>query len=134
MDLPASTLDAAKQLQQLLMESSSLIEDYTRDICPHCDDVCCRQKHGAYRERDIIYLNAIGAFPPPFDHNRPPESSCEFLGHDGCIHPRWMRPFKCTWYFCAPIIKAMQERPGRSTRELTALMEEMIRLYDQLKQ
>ena len=132
MDRQPSTADAAKGLQQLLIASSALIEEYTREVCPYCSDVCCRQKHGTYRERDIRYLIAIGAPVPAVDRTRPPESRCEFLGAHGCIHPRWLRPFKCTWYFCEPIILAMQDRPQRSTRALTAVMEEMIRLYDAL--
>lgn len=133
MDIPAATVDTAEKLQQLLMDSSSLIEEYTREACPDCTDVCCRQKHGTYRERDIIYLNAIGALAPPFDRSRAPEARCEYLGHEGCVHPRWLRPFKCTWYFCDPIMRIMEERPQRSARALTAVMEEMIRLYDELK-
>ena len=133
MPLSDQTAETAKQLQQLLIESSPLIEEYTRDLCPACTDVCCRQKHGRYRERDLVYLRALGAIAPVFDHARPSESTCEYLGERGCIHPRWFRPFKCTWYFCEPLIKAMDERPGRATRRLTAVMEEMIRLYDRLE-
>lgn len=132
MDSRKSTADTAKKLRQLLIDSSALIEEYTREACPACTEVCCRQQHGTYRERDIIYINAIGAFVPPFDRSRPPEARCEFLAHDGCMHPRWLRPFKCTWYFCETIILAMQDRPQRSVRALTAVMEEMIRLYDEL--
>jgi hypothetical protein len=133
MDLSPDTIETAKRLQQLLMESSPLIEDYTRESCPQCTDVCCRQKHGRYRERDIIYLHALGALVPDSDHARPHEASCEFLGRHGCIHPRWLRPFKCTWYFCEPLLRALEDRPARSTRRLTAVMEEMIGLYDRLK-
>ena len=132
MDRHASTADTARKQRQLLIDSSAMIEEYTREACPSCTDVCCRQKHGAYRERDIIYLNAINALIPATDRTRPPESRCEFLGTDGCIHPRWLRPFKCTWYFCEPIVKAMRDRPQRSARALTTVMEEMIRLYDAL--
>jgi len=127
-----SPIAAATRLQQLLMDSSPLIDEYTRESCPSCTDVCCRQKHGIYRERDLIYLNAIGAIAPRVDHSRHPEARCGFLGAGGCIHPRWLRPFICTWYFCEPIMLAMQERPQRSARALTATMEEMIRLYDEL--
>lgn len=132
MDRHPSAADAAKGLRQLLIDSSAMIEEYTREVCPSCSDVCCRQKHGTYRERDIIYLNAIGAPVPDADRTRPPESPCAFLGTNGCTHPRWLRPFKCTWYFCEPIIEAMRDRPQRSARALTAVMEEMIRLYDAL--
>ena len=75
MSLPDLTADTAKQLQQLLRESSPLIEEYTRDLCPGCTDVCCRQKHGRYRERDLVYLHALGAIAPVFDNARPSEST-----------------------------------------------------------
>jgi len=130
--LTRSRIDAADKLQQLLIESSPLIEEYTRELCPGCMDVCCRQKHGIYRERDVIYLKALGTAVPARDPARPLEVPCESLGKLGCIHPRRLRPFKCTWYFCEPIVLAMQDRPQRSARALTAIMEKMIRLYDEL--
>ncbi len=130
--MPRSRNATAERLQQLLIEKSPLIEEYTRELCPDCTDVCCRQKHGIYRERDVLYLNALGTAIPARDPARPRDGSCEAIGERGCIHPRWLRPFKCTWYFCEPIILAMQDRPQRSTRALTAAMEEMIRLYDEL--
>lgn len=130
--MPRSRIEAAGRLQQLLIEKSPLIEEYTRELCPACTDVCCRQKHGIYRERDIIYLNALGTAIPARGPSRPLDGPCEALGERGCIHPRWLRPFKCTWYFCEPIVLAMQDRPQRSARALTAVMEEMIRLYDEL--
>jgi hypothetical protein len=130
--MPQSRIDAAGRLQQLLIESSPLIEVYTRELCPRCTAVCCRQKHGIYGKRDHNYLNALRTAIPARDPARPLDGPCEALGEHGCIHPRWLRPFKCTWYFCEPIVLAMQDRPQRSTRALTAVMEEMIRLYDEL--
>jgi len=132
MDAPLSRAGTAKRLQRLLIESSPLIEEYTRELCPGCTDVCCRQRHGIYRERDVRYLSALGASLPERDPARPPDGPCEALGERGCNHPRWLRPFKCTWYFCEPILMAMRERPQRSARQLTAVMEEMIRCYDDL--
>jgi hypothetical protein len=130
--MPRSRIAAAEKLQQLLIDSSPLIEEYTRELCPGCMDVCCRQKHGIYRERDVLYLKALGTPIPARDPARPQDGPCEALGERGCIHPRRLRPFKCTWYFCEPIITAMQDRPPRSTRALTAVMEEMIRCYNAL--
>jgi hypothetical protein len=130
--MPHSRINAARKLRQLLIESSPLIENYTRELCPDCTDVCCRQKHGIYRERDRNYLNALGTAIPARDPARPLDGPCEALGERGCTHPRWLRPFKCTWYFCEPIVLAMQDQPQRSTRALTAVMTEMIRLYDEL--
>jgi hypothetical protein len=119
----------AEKLKQLLIESSPSIEEYTSPLCPGCIDVCCRQKHGLYRERDIGYLRALGIAPPMRDGTRPLDGPCECMGPRGCTLPRWMRPFKCTWYFCEPLLAALNNGPQKKARRLAALMQEMIDLY-----
>jgi len=131
--MPRLPIDAAGRLQKLLIESSSLIEEYTRELCPGCTDVCCRQKHGIHRERDIIYLKALGAAIPARDQARPLDGPCEALGTLGCTHLRWLRPFKCTWYFCDPLLEAMNDGPQKKARALSRAMKEMIECYDALK-
>jgi len=128
-----SRIDAAGRLRQLLIESSPLIEAYTRELCPDCTDVCCRQKHGIYRERDLNYLNALGTAIPARDPARLLDGPCEALGERGCIHPRWLRPFKCTWYFCEPLLEAMNDGPQKKSRALSRAMKDMIECYDELK-
>ncbi|MEK6743189.1 MAG: hypothetical protein AABZ15_06255 [Nitrospirota bacterium] len=131
--MPLSRIDAAGMLQQLMIESSPLIEEYTRELCPVCTDVCCRQKHGIYRERDILYLNALGTAIPARDPARPLDGPCEAIGERGCAHPRWLRPFKCTWYFCDPLLEAMNDGPQKKARALSRAMKDMIECYDKLK-
>lgn len=127
--MTAHRFDPAEELKQLLIESSPLIEEYTADVCPGCTDVCCRQKHGLYQERDIRYLRALGVALPQRDETRPPDGPCECMGPRGCVPPRWMRPFKCTWYFCEPLLAALREGPQKKARRLAAVMREMIDLY-----
>jgi len=122
----------AEQLKQLLIGSSPVIEEYTASICPGCTDVCCRQKHGTFRENDIRYLRALGIDVPPRDQGRPPDGSCELMGPQGCGQPRWLRPFKCTWYFCDPLLKALTESPPRKARQVSAMLQEMADLYGEL--
>jgi hypothetical protein len=43
-----------------------------------------------------------------------------------------MRPFKCTWYFCEPLLSALNNGPQRKARRLTEDFEEMLRLYGAL--
>lgn len=125
-------VNAAQRLKQLLIESSPFIEEYTASVCPTCTDVCCRQKHGLYRERDILYLKGLGEAVPVRDLLRPTEGPCEAMGSFGCVQPRWLRPFKCTWYFCGPLLTAMNSGPPKNMRRLSALLQEMIDLYDEL--
>jgi len=131
--MPRSRIAAAVRLQLLLIETAPLIEQYTREICPGCADVCCRQKHGIYRERDALYLNALGTAIPARDPSRPLDGPCEALGKFGCKHPRWLRPFKCTWYFCDPLLEAMNDGPQKKARALSGVMKDMIKCYDELK-
>jgi hypothetical protein len=123
----------AEQLKQLLIDASPLIEEYTAIACPVCNDVCCRQKHGLYKEKDILYLQALGTDVPDRDRTRQVEGPCESMGQAGCAQPRWLRPFKCTWYFCDPLLVALQEGPQKKARKLSAMMQEMIELYGELK-
>ena len=122
----------ALQLKRLLIESSPMIEEYTAAICPGCSDVCCRQKHGTFRENDILCLRALGVEVPKRDQGRPLDGPCEWMGPGGCVQPRWMRPFKCTWYFCEPLLAALNEGHPRKARRVSAMLQEMADLYGEL--
>ncbi|HSB35104.1 MAG TPA: hypothetical protein VLG39_11655, partial [Nitrospirota bacterium] len=63
----------ARKLKQLLIDSSPLMEEFTSVVCPDCTEVCCRQKHGLYRERDILYLILLGEDVPERDASLPLE-------------------------------------------------------------
>jgi hypothetical protein len=122
----------SQKLKLLLMDSSSLIEEYTSRVCPDCTDVCCRQKHGMYRENDILYLRALGEAVATRDQGRTLEGPCELIGPRGCTQPRWLRPFKCTWYFCEPLLKSLGDGPPRKARQLSAMLQEMADLHANL--
>ncbi len=122
----------AKKLKHLLVDSSPLIEEYTSSICPVCTEVCCRQKHGLYKDRDRLYLSALAIPVPTRDTARSGEGPCEMMGPRGCVQPRWIRPFRCTWYFCEPLIAALNNGPQKKARKLAAVLQEMVDLYDTL--
>jgi hypothetical protein len=122
----------AEKLKKLLIESSPLIEEYTSVVCPDCRDVCCMQKHGRYWKGDAAYLNALGCKVPHRDESRSLEGPCESMGPRGCDQPRWLRPLKCTSYFCEPLIKALNNGPSRKSRRLSSLLQEMADLYREL--
>jgi hypothetical protein len=122
----------AEKLKQILIDSSPLFEEYTSAVCPVCTDVCCKQRHGLYLDRDRLYLRKLGITMPVREEKRPLEGPCEMMGPKGCIQPRWMRPFKCTWYFCEPLLVALNDGPQKRARRLSAVLREMIDLYDSL--
>jgi hypothetical protein len=122
----------AEQLKELLTRLSPLIEEYTQRVCPPCTDVCCKQKHGVLLEKDIAYLTALDIAVPSHDKAHPPDAPCQFLGPGGCSRPRWQRAWKCTWYFCDPLLKAMNDGPPRTSRRISALVSAILVLRERL--
>ena len=124
---------AAQRLKALLIESSPLIESYTRQVCPGCVDVCCRQKHGMFTAADKAYLDALGESMPSHDSGSALDGPCQFLGPTGCIKPRWQRAWKCTWYFCDALLQAVAAGPQKQARALSRMQTEILHLYDELQ-
>lgn len=125
--------EQARAIKQLLIECSPLIEEYTVKVCPSCADVCCKQRHGSFTERDRAYVAALEEDVPRHDPAWPPDRVCQFLGPAGCVKPRWQRAWKCTWYYCDPLLDALHSGPAYKARKLTTLQQELLRLYDALK-
>lgn len=124
--------NAAKRLKDLFIEVSPIIEYYTSGVCPRCTDVCCRQKHSVFSDRDKLFLAALGIGPPSYDSAPSPDGSCPHLGAAGCERPRWLRPWRCTGFFCEALIAAIEEGPPREARRLFSALEEMTWLYGEI--
>jgi len=121
-----------ERLKELFIEVSPFIELYTGRVCPRCTQVCCTQRHAFADERDLIFMHALGIDAELPDSERPLEGACQWLGPAGCEKPRWMRPFRCTWFFCEPLLRVMEDGPQRGYRRLIGMMGEMVRLYSEL--
>ncbi len=118
--------DSAQKLKQLLIDLSPVIEEYTALICPHCRQVCCKQRHGIASDLDKRYFAAIGERIPFYEPGRLPGGTCQFMGPAGCVTPRWLRPWRCTWYFCEPLLDAMNRGPQKKARQLSAMIQEIV--------
>ena len=109
---------------------SPLIEEYTSSVCPDCVKVCCIDRHGTHEEADILFLNLIGSdigsdkIPPEpqLDDDKRP---CRHLGTRGCDMERWQRPYRCTWYFCEPLLEHMQKGGSRKYRRMIEALERL---------
>ncbi|MDH4163830.1 MAG: hypothetical protein OEW15_14260 [Nitrospirota bacterium] len=123
----------AQELKRLLIECSPLIEEYTSRVCPDCAEVCCKQRHGAFTEADRAYLAVLGEEVPSHDPSWPLDNACQFLGRTGCTKPRWQRAWRCTWFFCGPLLLELSTGPQKQARALTAALEQIMACYDQLK-
>ena len=120
------TAVAAERLRQVLIDLSPIVEAYTARVCPDCRDVCCKQRHGVMTEQDMRYLSALGASLPLYEQERPLDGPCQFMGLEGCVRPRWLRPWRCTSYFCGALLEAMNSGPQKKARQVSALIQEIV--------
>ncbi len=116
----------ARKIKRLLIELSPLIEQLTAKVCPGCDDVCCKQKRCLPDPVDVRYITALGLHLPAVDGNRPPDGPCQFMGPFGCTLPRWHRPWRCTWYFCDPLLAEMNTGPQKTARKISDLIQQIV--------
>ncbi len=120
------TRASADQVKRLFIELSPMVEEYTARVCPDCTNVCCKQRHGIMNEQDLRYLAALDTPRPVYDPGRLPDGPCQFMGAEGCMSPRWLRPWRCTSYFCDALITAMNAGPQKKARRLSALIQEIV--------
>lgn len=107
-----------------LIESvSPLIEDHTRAVCPSCLDVCCINRHSYHDRSDIVYLQALGENMPAYKSGVADSDPCQFIGDRGCTLKRSLRPYRCTWYFCTPLLDHIQKKSVRKYRRLLDLLQ-----------
>ncbi len=121
-----ATSSSAIKMKELLVEISPLIEEFTATVCPGCRVICCRQRHGIMNELDARYCAALEVPVPRYDPGRLHDGPCQFLGEQGCASPRWLRPWRCTAYFCDPLLTAMNSGPPKKVRRISLLIQEIV--------
>jgi hypothetical protein len=107
----------ARMMKEAYEDLSPFIEKHTMRVCPVCERVCCIDRHGSHEAEDIMFLEALGEGVPPVPRKKDDTQPCRHLGPSGCAIPRWQRPYRCTWYFCARLLDEMPHRDPREYRE-----------------
>jgi hypothetical protein len=103
---------SALEAKALIEAVSADIEHYTARVCRDCASVCCINRHSRHDRSDIIFLTALG-MDVPEDLSKTEETApCRFLGSNGCVLERVQRPYRCTWFFCTPLLDHIAETPG----------------------
>lgn len=112
----------AGEVAELSEQSGEFIQAHTAVVCPSCARVCCATRHSFHEVADIIYLCALGESLPVYAEGRTGSDPCQFIGAQGCTVKRSLRPYRCNWYFCAPLLEHMQETAARDYRKFMELM------------
>ncbi len=123
--------------KEILEQIDPLIQGLTAKSCPYCGVVCCAQKFGLPNSSDMVTFLAMNVNGHVYDFQKDPRSMCQFMGEKGCILPRYQRPFRCTFYFCDPLLiqidllpKMENERLIQGLKKLESLRQEMTKLAE----
>ncbi len=124
--------ELAKDTAGAIEALSPAIERHTSVVCPHCVQVCCVNRHSYHELADIIYLSSLGERPPAYRQGVGDAEPCRFLGGQGCTLKRSLRPHRCNWFFCGPLLDHIQASPVRDYRAFVAGLEEVNRKRERL--
>ncbi len=114
--------EAARRAEHNMNLLSPVFDDFSARVCPDCTAPCCRKARVGYDFKDLLLMHALDLTPPPHQLQRDDSEPCRYLGPTGCLLPRIIRPFICTWYYCAPMLELLREMPPKRQRHLSALM------------
>ncbi len=109
-----------------------LIQSYTAKVCPYCGTVCCANKFGFPEFGDVVGFLALGLEIPNYNLDVDEEDICQFIGEKGCVLPRPQRPYRCTWYFCDPLLVQLEIGPARDYRSFINDLQELSRARGEL--
>jgi len=111
--------EKAIQFSKAFAIMDPFIQKYTAKVCPYCGTVCCCNKHGFPEFADVVAIIAMGGKVPQYDLSVDERALCQFIGEKGCVLPRVERPYRCTWYFCEPLLLQIEIGPAKNYREFT---------------
>ncbi len=129
---------AAEMAKEFIEAISPIIESCTARVCPDCISVCCINKHAHFDYSDVIFMSSLNREIPADDPEVAFSDPCRFLGITGCIRKRIERPYRCTWFFCEPLLELFERQmPLAEHRKfmemlgrITELRTEMIRNFE----
>ncbi|MFN3480899.1 MAG: hypothetical protein ACK415_11000 [Thermodesulfovibrionales bacterium] len=124
--------DIARIIKVKIEGIDQFIQQNTSEVCPSCKNKCCINRHGYYDNLDILYIMALGMKPPLYQQELSDTEPCRFLSDNGCVKERYLRPFRCNWYFCEALLNHMEEGPARPYREFIRVFNEILDLRSEL--
>ena len=98
----------AEDVKAAFIEVSPFIEKHTAIVCPDCENVCCKDKHARHDSDDLLFLNALSAELPSDVPGLEESDPCRNMTDMGCSLERWMRPGRCTTFFCDELLESLQ--------------------------
>ena len=124
--------ELANELKNAFDAVSPFIEKHTSIVCPTCETVCCINKHGNYDNNDRVFIEALGMEVPRYSPDRKDTDPCRFLKEHGCSLERWVRPYRCTFFFCDLLLKSLEGDNAKLFRAFTEFLKHLVSVRQQL--
>ena len=124
--------ETALELKEAFHLVSPFIEKHSNLVCPECEQVCCADKHGRYDKNDLYFFNALGITVPDHVSDRKESDTCRYIVTHGCSLERWMRPFRCTFFFCDALLKNLEQDNAKLYRAFTDYFQHLTMLRQKL--
>jgi hypothetical protein len=124
--------ERANELKEAFNALSPFIEKHTTEVCPDCESVCCRDKHGRYDQYDLVFLKSLGEDIPADQPWRQESDSCRYMTGTGCSLERWKRPFRCTHFFCDPLLKSLENDNAKLYRSFVEYFQYLLSVRQKL--
>ena len=115
----------ATEISSLIDTLGLFIKRHTETVCPRCLDVCCINRHSRYAYDDIVYLSALDEQMIPRKKDISDTARCQFLGEKGCVIKHSLRPYRCTWYFCSPLLEQIELDPVQEYKRFIELLQQI---------
>ena len=124
--------ELARDLKEAFNTVSPFIEKHSAIVCPECEKVCCADKHGRYDSNDLLFLESLNADIPQFRDERKENDACRFICETGCSLERWMRPYRCTFFFCDALLKSLENDNAKLYRAFIEYFQHLVSLRQEL--
>jgi len=138
-DQLAPVMDLAPALEAAYQRLDPLIQEYTAKVCPYCGTICCANKFGFPEFGDVVVFLSLGLDIPKYRLDINYEEICQFIGEKGCVLSRPNRPYRCTWYFCDPLLVQLEIGPAihyrnfiKDLQELSRARGELLKLFHEI--
>ncbi|MFP4429427.1 MAG: hypothetical protein ACLFPB_08935, partial [Desulfovermiculus sp.] len=126
----AALVTLAEAIAGNLQAVDPVMEQLCAATCPSCPEPCCLHADVRYDFRDLVFLHCRQQALPLHQPRLHPGRPCSYLGRRGCILPRSLRPFLCTWYLC-PVQREMIH--NASSQDMAHVLQRLQSIQQQRK-
>jgi hypothetical protein len=105
------TEELALIMVQQLKSIFPLLDELARSACCRCPEPCCSTAKVWFDFHDLLFLHFSGQPLPLTQAMDNRAGHCRYLGENGCVLPRLLRPWICTRYLCPVQRSILKEKP-----------------------